>query len=99
MRTLILDYMQSLRSAVGKTAPYLLIELLLPGGTILALLLFLYRRKRGNGGDSSFAMPPLAVMAWVGDELGSISQAYGVAPAYGANERDGLEALGAMPAR
>jgi hypothetical protein len=32
---------------VGQTAgPYLMLELLLPGGTLLALLLFLYRRRR-----------------------------------------------------
>jgi len=28
-----------------KLSPYLLIELLLPGGTLIALLLWLYRRK------------------------------------------------------
>jgi hypothetical protein len=32
---------------LGQTAgPYLMLELLLPGGTLLALLLFLYRRRR-----------------------------------------------------
>ena len=31
---------------LGATAgPYLMLELLLPGGTLLALLLFLYRRR------------------------------------------------------
>ena len=29
-----------------KAGPYLLLEILLPGGTLFALLLFLYRRDR-----------------------------------------------------
>ncbi len=29
-----------------QASPYLMIELLLPGGTLLALLLWLYRRSR-----------------------------------------------------
>jgi hypothetical protein len=33
--------------AVG---PYALLELVMPGGTLLALLLYLYRRRRGSGG-------------------------------------------------
>jgi len=28
-----------------KLSPYLIVELLLPGGTLIALLLWLYRRK------------------------------------------------------
>jgi hypothetical protein len=28
-----------------KLSPYLMVELLLPGGTLIALLLWLYRRK------------------------------------------------------
>lgn len=31
---------------VQKLGPYVLLEVLLPGGTLLALLLFLYRRRR-----------------------------------------------------
>lgn len=34
--------LQSLRAA----GPYLLVELLLPGGTVMALLLYLYRNRR-----------------------------------------------------
>jgi hypothetical protein len=30
---------------IRKYSPYLLIELLLPGGTVIALLLWLFRRK------------------------------------------------------
>ena len=31
---------------VSRFAPYMLLELLLPGGTLCALLLFLYQRRR-----------------------------------------------------
>ena len=31
-------------------APYALIELILPGGSIMALLLWLYRRRKNGGG-------------------------------------------------
>jgi hypothetical protein len=32
-----------------RLGPYLMLEILLPGGTLLAVLLFLYRRRRLNG--------------------------------------------------
>jgi hypothetical protein len=34
--------------ALRRLGPYLLIELLLPGGTLLALLLWLYQRRAGS---------------------------------------------------
>lgn len=33
-----------------KVGPYLMLEILLPGGTVLALLLFLYRHSKLNTG-------------------------------------------------
>ena len=35
-----------LRTWARKLGPYIVLEILLPGGTLLALLLFLYRRGR-----------------------------------------------------
>jgi hypothetical protein len=35
-----------LRQFGRKTGPYLLLEILMPGGTLLALLLFLYQRRQ-----------------------------------------------------
>ena len=32
-----------------RLGPYLMLEILLPGGTLLALLLFLYRRRQSDG--------------------------------------------------
>ena len=44
MRTVI-SWLDILRKVGQKTGPYLMLEILLPGGTLLALLLFLYRRR------------------------------------------------------
>ena len=48
--------MQFVLRSVGVTwelarrlGPYLMLEILLPGGTLLALLLFLYRRRQSDG--------------------------------------------------
>jgi len=38
-----------LRRVGRKLGPYLMLELLMPGGTLLALLLFLYRRGTLQG--------------------------------------------------
>jgi len=38
-----------LRCVGRKFGPYLMLELLMPGGTMLALLLFLYRRSTLQG--------------------------------------------------
>jgi hypothetical protein len=40
----IADFRNGLRIWARKLGPYVVLELLLPGGTLLALLLFLYRR-------------------------------------------------------
>jgi hypothetical protein len=49
-------HMQFVVRSVGVTwelarrlGPYLMLEILLPGGTLLALLLFLYRRRQVSG--------------------------------------------------
>jgi hypothetical protein len=43
---------------VQRFGPYLALELLMPGGTLLALALFLYRRRKSFSGWMS--IPPLA---------------------------------------
>jgi hypothetical protein len=40
------DYLGALRRFVQAFGPYLLVEILLPGGSLIALLLFLYRQRR-----------------------------------------------------
>jgi len=43
---------------LSKLGPYLLLEILLPGGTLIALLLFLYQRKQL--GEGAADMPIIA---------------------------------------
>jgi hypothetical protein len=40
-----MKYLGILQQLGQKMGPYLLLEMLLPGGTLLALLLFLYQRR------------------------------------------------------
>ena len=56
-----------LRGLAQKLGPYLIIELLLPGGSLLALALFLYERKKlGSGRRISWSWSDLrrAFMRW-----------------------------------
>ena len=39
-------FLEALRTWARKLGPYVLLELLLPGGTLFALALFLYRRSQ-----------------------------------------------------
>ena len=39
------DFLRPAALALRRLGPYALLELLMPGGTILALLLYLYRRR------------------------------------------------------
>jgi hypothetical protein len=39
------DLLRTAALALRKLGPYALLEVLLPGGTVLALLLYLYRRR------------------------------------------------------
>jgi len=41
----VLRSMGVMGEAARRVGPYLMLEMLLPGGTVLALLLFLYRRR------------------------------------------------------
>jgi hypothetical protein len=41
----LVDILRSAVLALRRLGPYALLELLMPGGTILALLLYLYRRR------------------------------------------------------
>ena len=43
---IVTSSLEMLRQFGRKLGPYLMMELLLPGGTLLAVLLFLYRRRK-----------------------------------------------------
>lgn len=45
MRTSITEWLYRLVGRAGELGPYLAIELILPGGSLLALFLWLYRRN------------------------------------------------------
>ena len=45
---IVISRLGMMRRFGQKLGPYLMLEILLPGGTLLALLLFLYRRRKLN---------------------------------------------------
>jgi hypothetical protein len=51
-----MSWLEILRRVGQKVGPYLLLEILLPGGTLLALLLFLYRHKPDIGRSAQRAI-------------------------------------------
>ncbi|MGH9806203.1 MAG: hypothetical protein ACRD9W_02900 [Terriglobia bacterium] len=54
---IVMSWLGILRRVGQKAGPYLVLEMLLPGGTLLALLLFLYRRRKaGIGGGAQRAV-------------------------------------------
>jgi hypothetical protein len=48
MQSEVMSSLGMLRRVVVKLGPYFMLEALLPGGTLLALLLFLYRGRKAN---------------------------------------------------
>ena len=49
METTIVRSVKIFGALLQKAGPYLLLEILLPGGTLFALLLFLYKRRQQDG--------------------------------------------------
>jgi hypothetical protein len=61
-----------LRRFGARLGPYVLLELLLPGGTMFALLLFLYRRRKPSAGSPPALIPlasPPAVVRTLGRDI------------------------------
>ena len=54
----LLNGLDTLRNVGRKAGPYLLVELLLPGGSLCALLLFLWQRR--NPGKALFHRASIA---------------------------------------
>jgi hypothetical protein len=46
-----------LRALAQKAGPYLILEILLPGGTLFALILFLYRNRLSSSGVQTALLP------------------------------------------
>lgn len=56
---IVINWLSILRRVGQKAGPYLVLEMLLPGGTLFALLLFLYRRRKsgiGRGAQRAVAV-------------------------------------------
>jgi hypothetical protein len=45
---IVMSWLGILRRVAQKAGPYLILEMVLPGGTLLALLLFLYQRRKSD---------------------------------------------------
>ena len=45
MKTSMMNWLSRLPGSLGALGPYLAIELIMPGGSLLALLLWLYQRR------------------------------------------------------
>ena len=45
---IVISNWEGVRGLAHKFGPYLLVEAVMPGGTLLALLLYLYRARGGN---------------------------------------------------
>ena len=67
---IVMSWLDILRRFGQKAGPYLMLEMLLPGGTLLALLLFLWQRRKpeiGRGAQGAvFAV--MRTLAGVGPE-------------------------------
>ena len=63
----VVDFLETLRRLGQRLGPYLMIEILLPGGSLFALMLFLYQRRRAAAGRAAPA--PVAVLMRLGTGL------------------------------
>ena len=99
METTIFKSFRIFSAMLQKAGPYLLLEILLPGGTLFALLLFLYRRQRDGAELPRVIFVVGRVIDKVRREIVYVGRLYGIASLWRgrARERDGLEALGMVP--
>ncbi len=74
----VIDFFELLRRFGAKLGPYILVELVLPGGTLFALLLFLHQRLKANAG--TFATRPASPPALVSTIYEAPLQCNRVAP-------------------
>jgi hypothetical protein len=92
-------FAKTLRNAGGlvqRAGPYLLLELLMPGGTLFALLLYVYRSRGGT------ATPDNLVRHALSSARRTLVQPFditAVANVDAANDADGLGPIAMMPVR
>ena len=66
----VVELLEALRRLGQRLGPYLMLEILLPGGSLFALALFLYQRRKARIGSATpsaiAALAPLwAALAWI----------------------------------
>lgn len=99
MTATIAAYVRFLGRILRSSGPYLFLELLLPGGTLFALLLFYYRRRQGAG-----TLPPWSrrLERSLGNFYRDLERTLdpAVSSAWHGNPgNDGLEALAMVPVK
>ena len=57
----VIDFLETLRHLGQRLGPYLMIEILLPGGSLFALMLFLYQRRKA-GSERALPRPVQALL-------------------------------------
>lgn len=99
METTIVKSFKIFGTMLQKAGPYLLLEILLPGGTLFALLLYLYRRQQNGAELPRVVFVVSRVIDKFRREVLYVGRLYGIASLWRgrARERDGLEALGMVP--
>ena len=99
----LLARLTTARRIISASGPYLLLEILLPGGTLLALLLFLYRRRGSRLARwlGPLAAPHARILRSVTSGLVAPLDAYHwarrIEPRCARRPDDGLEALAFTP--
>ena len=63
---IVMNWLGILRRVGQKAGPYLMLEMLLPGGTLFALLLFLWQRRRPDIGRGAQRAVLVVKRAWAG---------------------------------
>ena len=63
---IVMRWLGILRKVGQKAGPYLVLEMLLPGGTLFALLLFLWQRRRPGFGTDAQRAVLVVKRAWSG---------------------------------
>ena len=100
METTIVRSVRIFGALLQKAGPYLLLEILLPGGTLFALLLFLYKRRQQDGAELPRVIFVVErVIGNIRREIVYVVRLYGITSLWRgrARERDGLEALAMAP--
>jgi hypothetical protein len=99
MGTFILQCLRDATRLAQRFGPYVAIEILLPGGTLFALLLFLFRQRRGPaaGGASPLADAVAGLIAVARAVLDRLPLRVPVLLPRSRPERDGLEPFAMAP--